>query len=272
MGIRVPGGSVARGHYSGVVRELLRPGWIITHVLVAATAIAFISLGLWQVDRHHEQAAENERVGAQLAQAPVPVGQALEAGDRDLLPVTATGTYRVDADVELSPRSRNELPGMEVLTPLDLADGEVLMVNRGWVPLDAPVPAVPTGEVTVEGRLRTPIESRQVLRTDEGVVRLVSNVDLAVLADQVDGLRTDTYLEVVDDVALEAGAIPRPAPPISLDAGPHLSYAFQWFAFTTIGLVGYPLLLRRRIADRRAARADTVRPRTDDPEPAPASK
>jgi surfeit locus 1 family protein len=35
-------------------------------------------------------------------------------------------------------------------------------------------------------------------------------------------------------------------PPPELSEGPHLGYAFQWFTFTVIALVGYPLILRRR--------------------------
>lgn len=245
------------------MRDLLRPGWVITHLLVIATAVAFISLGLWQIDRHHEQAAENERITAQLAQAPVPVEQALAADDPDLLPATATGTYLPDEEVTLSPRSRNDRPGLEVLIPLRLDDGSTLLVNRGWVPLDDPIPSAPTGEVTLEGRLRSPIDSRQVLRDDDGTITLVSNVDLDVLAEQVDGLVTSAYLELTDDEAVEAGVIPRPAEPVVLESGQHISYAVQWFAFTVIGLIGYPLLLRRRIADRRRPRPDQRVPAAD---------
>jgi cytochrome oxidase assembly protein ShyY1 len=41
---------------------------------------------------------------------------------------------------------------------------------------------------------------------------------------------------------------PVPLPP--LDDGPHLSYAIQWFIFSTIALVGYPLILRRHARGR----------------------
>ena len=38
-----------------------------------------------------------------------------------------------------------------------------------------------------------------------------------------------------------------PVPAIEDDPPPHLSYAAQWFIFTIIALVGYPLILRRSI-------------------------
>jgi cytochrome oxidase assembly protein ShyY1 len=43
--------------------------------------------------------------------------------------------------------------------------------------------------------------------------------------------------------------------PVTLDApelteGPHLGYAVQWFLFSTVAIVGYPILLRR-VAEQR---------------------
>jgi cytochrome oxidase assembly protein ShyY1 len=40
--------------------------------------------------------------------------------------------------------------------------------------------------------------------------------------------------------------LPEPA----LDEGPHLGYAVQWFIFSTIALVGYPLIIRRSARNR----------------------
>ena len=44
------------------------------------------------------------------------------------------------------------------------------------------------------------------------------------------------------------------AEPPDLDAGPHLGYAMQWFSFSLIALVGYPLILRRVARSRQDGR------------------
>lgn len=250
-----------RPTYSGRTMRslLLRPGWILTHLVVVALAVLFVILGVWQLERHAEVAEENERILAQLQADPLPLDEALDQPDPDLLPVTVTGTFEAEGELQLAPRSRNDLPGFEVLTPLRLPDGSAVIVNRGWVPLDLDPPPSPGGTRQLEGRIRTSGDSRQVLTDDDGAVTLVSTVDTDVLARQVDGLIAERYVELVDEEAREAGAIPRPAPPVEPDAGPHLSYAAQWFAFTAIGLIGYPLLLRRRVADVVAAE-DPVQP------------
>jgi hypothetical protein len=38
-------------------------------------------------------------------------------------------------------------------------------------------------------------------------------------------------------------------PPPELTEGPHLSYAIQWFIFSSIAVIGYPLILRRRAGE-----------------------
>jgi hypothetical protein len=40
-----------------------------------------------------------------------------------------------------------------------------------------------------------------------------------------------------------------------LDEGPHLSYAVQWFIFSIIAIVGYPMILRRTARNEAAAAA-----------------
>ncbi|NIR40461.1 MAG: SURF1 family protein, partial [Actinobacteria bacterium] len=47
-----------------------------------------------------------------------------------------------------------------------------------------------------------------------------------------------------------AGELPIPVPPASLDEGPHLSYAFQWFFFSVGTVVAYGLILRRQLRPR----------------------
>ena len=52
----------------------------------------------------------------------------------------------------------------------------------------------------------------------------------------------DAQITVVGNLTRD----PEPVPAPTLDEGPHLSYAVQWFIFTTVAVVGYPLILRRR--------------------------
>jgi cytochrome oxidase assembly protein ShyY1 len=51
--------------------------------------------------------------------------------------------------------------------------------------------------------------------------------------------------------------LPVPVPLPELSQGPHLGYALQWFAFSLLTIIVYPLLLRR-YAKRKQMDGDDV--------------
>ncbi|MET0829136.1 MAG: SURF1 family protein, partial [Microbacterium sp.] len=139
--------------------------WIGYLALVVVFALVCVSLGFWQIARRAEALAEIDRVESNWSAEPVPLDDALPELDsfdisQKYLPVTMTGVYLTDDQRLARNRPRDGSPGFEVLTPLQLADGTVFIVNRGWLPTgsqqDAPdvVPEAPSGEVTVVARLK----------------------------------------------------------------------------------------------------------------------
>jgi surfeit locus 1 family protein len=102
-------------------------------VLSFGVVAAFASLGRWQWDRG--QARELQRQEFERG-----AEQALPLGSRGLpeIPrfrkVAVTGIYDVRHQFLLDNRVRSGRAGYEVLTPLVLADGRTLLVDRGWLP------------------------------------------------------------------------------------------------------------------------------------------
>ena len=217
-----------------------RPRWIVGHVLVVGLALLFVSLGLWQLRRLDERRDTNAIVETRSALAPLPVGSLVDpdATGQDLddlrfLAVTASGTYRPDADLAVR-ATQDGRSGGRVFSVLDVGGGESVVVLRGFVAPQADgslaAPPPPAGSVDVVGVLipRDRLEGT----FEQGVDDLVDDVAGA--------------LPVVVQATTDEGDLLTPVPPPDLDDGPHLGYAVQWFLFTTVGVVGYPLLLRRR--------------------------
>ena len=242
-------------------RFALRPKWIASHLFILALMGAMIVAGFWQLSRLHQKRAHNSTVEARTAQPVAPVTSlGLEPGHFDAArpvefrPATATGHYLADQEVLVRSRSRNEAPGSWVLTPLDLGGGRAVVVNRGWIPNDGALHSVPdwarapSGEVTVEGYLRKTETRGRFGPRDPATGRLgdLARADVARLDHQVPEDLLPVYLQL----QVQRPAPGRQAPVVvdlpALDEGPHFSYAIQWFTFTGIALVGYPLILRRR--------------------------
>jgi cytochrome oxidase assembly protein ShyY1 len=239
---------------------LLRPKWIAFHVLVFAAIAAMIWLAFWQLRRLDERRAFNDVVAERIDQAPVPLDELLPLAIDDpeaveWRQVTLSGNYLDDQIIWFN-RSQDGLAGDNVLSAL-VDDDTTVVVNRGFIVLGADVPAAPAGEVEVLGRVRTPSERLRGGLTDstDGPVTEVRRVDLELLGQQLPGDVAPVYLDLIGSVPNVGPGDPAPVPAPTLDEGPHLSYAVQWFIFATAVLVGWVLAVRRSLATRRRAAA-----------------
>lgn len=258
-------------------RFALRPRWILSHLFVLALVVAMVGACFWQLDRRQQKRDLNARVAARTSQPTVPVSRLAAAGDPygasdgiEFRPVSATGTYVTDREVLVRGRSRNGSPGSWVVTPLALGDGVSVAVNRGWIPNSGALTEIPerygapTGVVTVTALVRRTETKGSFGATDpaEGTLRTLARLDVARLDRQVPGRLLPLYLQLQRQTPSVGEGDPQPVPSPDLDEGPHLSYAVQWAIFTTVALVGYPLILRRRAREleREAVEAALDRP------------
>jgi cytochrome oxidase assembly protein ShyY1 len=240
-----------------------RPRWLLSHVLVVVLVVVMINLGLWQLRRLDEKRDRNDLIESRMGEPAAPVDEIVDpaagydVGDEvRFREATATGTYAVGDEVLVRNRSYDGAPGSWVLTPLVLDGGEAVVVNRGWVPVtgEQALPAeaaAPDGEVAVEGLLEETQERGRFGPTDPAgdELEVLSRVDLARLQEQVEADLYPVWLQL-EEQDPAAGDMPTPVQPPDLSEGPHLSYAFQWFTFSAIALIGYPLILRRVAAGR----------------------
>jgi cytochrome oxidase assembly protein ShyY1 len=247
-------------------RFALTPKWIVRHLAVLLLIATMILLLLWQVSRLHEKQDYKALVEHRQEQPAEPVEELLPAGvhlgdervDEVLYrDASASGTYDDARTVVVENRTyTDDSPGGWVLTPLDLGDGRSVLVNRGFVGLDehgkVTAPPAPTGTVHLEGLLFPSQHRGHFGATDptRGVLTVVARVDLARIAEQVEGDLLPAYLQVVKTDPAEP-PVPKDVPAVQLlgppdiSEGPHFSYAVQWGIFSTIAGVGYLLLLRK---------------------------
>lgn len=246
-----------------MMRSLRSPFWVLGHVLVVAVLVGFPLLGLWQLDRHEERQAINAAL-EQRPREPALTARDLSA-DADALAyrrVELSGTWEPGDEVLLSARPLDGRPGHHVLTPLRLEDGSAVLVDRGWVPYEIEEPPVaeappPEGPVDVTGLALPPESARRAGRlTGEGHepdelargqrIEFVSHRDPTVVGRSLGEPLPEVVIQADAGARASDGALPATVPPPEPTDGNHFSYAVQWFLFTGVVAVGYPLLLRQR--------------------------
>jgi cytochrome oxidase assembly protein ShyY1 len=246
-------------------RFLLRPKWIAFHLLVVVAIVAMVNFGFWQLRRLDQRRDFNATIEERYDEPPVPLDELLtpssDPDDVEWRPVTAEGTYLTDGQFVVVNRSQNGRAGRNVVVPLQLDDGRILLVNRGFVPyLVEDVPEVAASDVEIVGRLRAS-QTRslgQLSDPADGTLREAQRVDIPRLAEQLPGEVVPMYVDLVSSTPAEATDLPEPVATPDLSEGNHLSYAVQWFIFSIAVAVGWVLAVRRSIATRRREKADTA--------------
>ncbi len=262
-------------------RFALRPRWILSHLFVLALVVVMVNLGFWQLRRLDERRDRNAVVSSRLSEPNVPVEEVISPADGlsagpavAFRRVSVRGTYLPGEQVLVRGRSLEGAPGSWVLAPLRRSDGSIVVVNRGWIPNSGALKAVPeelptpAGPVTVRGFLQGTQTRGDFGAADPptGELATLARVDLGRLARQLDGDVVPAWVQLTDQDPRPGRSAPRLLPPPELDEGPHLSYAGQWFTFSLIAVVGYPLILRRN-ARERADEDDADRSHDDRPDP-----
>ncbi|MET0144146.1 MAG: SURF1 family protein [Ilumatobacteraceae bacterium] len=249
-------------------RFLVSPRWIAFHLLVIFGIVLMINLGFWQLRRLDQRQAFNAQVTSHIDLPPEPLADVLEPGTDpaaiEWRYIVTAGTYLPDEELRVVNRSQGGLAGDMVVTPLLLADGRVLLVERGFVPLDTDVAPAPEGRVEILGRLRPSAERRRGQLSDPSTGELteVQRIDIPRLTAQLPGQPVDMYVELTQSRPAEAPPYPQPVAAPELTEGPHLSYAVQWFIFSVAIVVGWVLAVRKSLSARRGG-PPTARPPDD---------
>ncbi|MBL8326490.1 MAG: SURF1 family protein [Rubrivivax sp.] len=240
--------------------------WLAGLALVLAT----LHLGLWQLDRA-AQKLRWEQDRADRARMPVLDAAGLPATLDEVRAAehrvaVVAGRWLAGHTIYLDNRPMAGRVGFIVLTPLGLADGRVLLVQRGWWPRDpvdrariaAPLP--PAGEVQVRGRIAlAPPRHAELAAETGGPIR--QNVDVSAYAAETRLALLPCVVVQLDD---DAGASPvsdglgRQWPAPASDVHKHYGYAVQWFSLAglTLGLLVWFRLVRPWRRRRRRDHAE----------------
>lgn len=217
----------------------LRWGWALCALVLFS---GFFALGTWQVQRRAWKLdlieRVNQRVTAPAVNAPAPPDwSGVNAANDEYRHVRLTGRFLAGRDVRVQAVTVLG-SGFWLLSPLQMSNGSVVLINRGFVPPQwVPVPTANNfngeGNVTVSGLLRLTEPNGGFLRTnDPGADRWFSR-DVAAIA-QARGLR-QVAPYFVDAEAAPAGASADPTAPVGgltviAFHNSHLVYALTWYA------------------------------------------
>jgi surfeit locus 1 family protein len=213
--------------------------------------ILLAGLGVWQLERLQWK----EGLIAAMDAPPVKLPQTLdEAKALEFRRVAARGVFEHDKEIYRYATGEDGKTGVEVVTPMRLDDGRLLLVDRGYVPEPLKDPSrraagQVAGEVEIEGRLRVPHERSPLLAFLPGnrpEKDFWLTVDPQAMAERK-GVGPVLPFWVDAGPAPNPGGWPRGVGAVRL-RNDHLQYAITWFSLAVALVVVYVLYLRRQQA------------------------
>lgn len=240
----------------GVLKTALRPKWIATLLGCLLTAAVFVLLSQWQFGRSSETVAvdnPNTETAVPLTEHFQP-GRDMYVPDADQI-VTAKGTFVPGSAVLVNGRLQDGKKGYWVVAaflPQGAPGKNVIPVVRGWQP-DFTIPqALPTGEVSLSGRL-LPSESPADTRTDVATEGY-PDVSAARLANVWDRDSYDGFIVIFTATqgAKDVGAASAGLEQVRVDRQPvstsvnwlNIFYGVEWIVFAAFALYIWYRLVR----------------------------
>jgi surfeit locus 1 family protein len=220
-------------------RRLLVPTLALIPVLVFLAG-----LGTWQVQRLQWKTSLLATIAAAEAGPPVPLA------DRptDYSKVFAEGRFLHAEALFYGVEVRNGVLGTHLVTPLDRGDSSpLLLVDRGWVPMDGGTVTQPEGPVRVEGYVRPSETAGLFSATDDPVRRRFYSFDPMAMGAAIGR----SGLAPFGLVALgpQGPGLPQPAATLPRPTNTHLGYAITWYGLALAALGVFVAWARTRLKE-----------------------
>lgn len=215
--------------------------WLAWFVLASLFAASCVALASWQLERRDQAVSKITRMVENYDK------QALrfeELSDLSLEQVTAyewrpleiEGNYLPDAELLVRNRPIAGQPGFLQLVPFQLGSGELLIIERGWIPADSELAPANSFTPTSDAKsLIARVKLSELTPNRDSPAGFVTSIHLESLADQLGkDLEQRLYLRLISEEP-PVTAAPQPLGKPVLDEGNHLSYAVQWILFALMG-------------------------------------
>ena len=225
-------------------KNLTKPRWIALTAFLLIMIYLFIRLSDWQFDRYNQRIQNNEITTTALISEPINLTDLSQVSElKDWQKVSIKGEF-MNSDAKLLRRQYLESSlGFWVITPLKLDNDQVILVNRGWIPIaesstsQQEIPSSPQGDVTIIGYVQTLKDTRR--EPEDLPLNQINYLNSTNFSSQP--LSTN-YLQLASLTPMDNQVAIIPLPELS--NGPHFSYAIQWILFALMLPIGWYVLLK----------------------------
>ncbi len=202
-----------------------------------------MGLGVWQVQRLTWKTALLADIDRGEAAPAIP----LPADPRPFTKVRVEGVLRQDLaalyGIEVRTTQAGPVLGAFLVNPLERPGSAPIIVDRGWVPTDAPRDTSPI-PAAIEGYIRPPEQPVRFGAADDPAARRFYALDPVAIGASL-GLRQVAPYTLVALGSVPPGTYPEPAQALPRPANNHFIYALTWFGLAGALLAVFGVYARK---------------------------
>jgi surfeit locus 1 family protein len=238
--------------------------------MTAVMLLVLLGLGSWQVKRLFWKQALLTQIAQAEAAQPVPLARIEPKGTPSpFMKISATGTFLPDETALYGAEVRDVAPGpttaspttagpamagpamgAQLIEPMREVNGELILVDRGWVPISRTGPLdQPTGEVTVSGYVRLGDTQHWYSAADDPASRQFYTLDPHAIGAALGLADIRPFVLVALAAGTGPGLIvdhwPDPARHLPRPPNNHLVYAITWYGLAVALLAIFTMWARK---------------------------
>ena len=242
--------------------------WLSWFLFATLFAAACVGLANWQFDRRDQAVSKIQRMVDNYEKTAITFGSisGLTLDEVTLFewtPVELSGNYLVNQELLVRNRPISGQPGFIQLVPFQLASGEVVIIERGWIPANSELaPATTMTPSDQPKALVARVRLSELTPNRDSPDGFATSIHLESLETTLGTtLEQQFYLRLISELPGEASS-PQPLSKPTLDEGNHLSYAVQWILFALMGFFALFWAIRQEQEYRRIEKDPTYVPRS----------
>lgn len=214
--------------------------WLMLILTILSFSL-FARLGFWQIQRADEKKKMIVAQKTQELQKPLPwtKNQKLPLQYERII---LTGNYLPQIFLLDNQHHQHQF-GYDVVSPFELSDGSIVLIDRGWVPGEMtrrifPNIKVPNGLVKLQGAAYFPSKNQWVLGPE-----LERKGNKIVILERLDAQLVSQVLQKVVSPFIirldkqDSNGFVREWATVSMPPQRHLGYALQWFLMALVVLI-----------------------------------
>ena len=226
-----------------------------------------MALASWQIERRSEAVSKIERVAANYDLNPIAFDEVSPLDVDSIVSyewrsVELSGRYLSGDVLLVRNRAIAGQPGFVQLVPFETSNGEIVVIERGWISADSDLnpsrelfPSETDRTIIARVRLGEAIPNRN---SPTGQLTSINLPEIRELLSKE--VETSFYLRMVTESPAESSN-PQPLSRPVLDEGNHLSYAVQWIIFAAMGFFALFWAIRQEQEFRRMYKDPSYIPR-----------